>query len=520
MALVFRDTFTEASNTTLASHTPDTGTSWTKLLTAGTVAMQVTAATDIAEQDGTGSLSEGVLYTADATYSSADYEVAATIVGTLTSSDDAYVLAARVVDVNNMYAFELHDRDWRIHKRVAGTWTALGAGGTIEISDNVLSSGDRMSFVVVGTTLEARINGLLLESVTDSSLSAAGKAGMGIGAVVTAGNDTTTQAFDNFSVHSIVTGGSSETLRPNAAGDLNQWSHSDGTAGDANNYLSCDESVADDDTTFVETPDATPGALAVDLYNLGATAIGTGTIQKVTVTARIKRGAGWTSLDAAAPAMKIDSTTFYGLEGGLTTSYVDYSLVFYHNPADGTIWTTTDLDALQAGVSYIAENTGSNINSFRATQVFVTVDYTSAATCALTGTVTTAVESDIVTGGKTVILTLTGDTWVTAGATFDGQRQNIINGMDSAQAEAGGWDAKVKGLQGVAGVVRTSATVVTITLDAQAAYAITANETITVTVPSTALTGAAALVASPTFSVTNESSGSLMPMMMLMGVGA
>lgn len=123
------------------------------------------------------------------------------------------------------------------------------------------------------------------------------------------------------------------------------------------------------------------------------------------------------------------------------------------------------------------------------------------ATCALTGTVTTAIEADIVAGGKTIILTLTNDTWVTSGATFDGQRANIIAGLTSAQSELLGWNNVVKALQGVSGVVRTSDTVVTITLDAQITYQITAPETITVTVPSTALTGAVALVASPTFDI-------------------
>ena len=122
---------------------------------------------------------------------------------------------------------------------------------------------------------------------------------------------------------------------------------------------------------------------------------------------------------------------------------------------------------------------------------------------ALTGTATASItEADIVTGGKTIILTLTGDTWVTAGATFDAQRQNIIDGIDSAQSEANGWDAVVKATQGVAGVVRTSNTVVTITLDAFATYDITATETITATIPASALTGGVALVASPTFTVT------------------
>lgn len=121
---------------------------------------------------------------------------------------------------------------------------------------------------------------------------------------------------------------------------------------------------------------------------------------------------------------------------------------------------------------------------------------------ALTGTATTATEADIVAGGKTIVLTLTGDTWVTAGATFDAQRANIIAGLDSAQSELLGWDNVVKALQGVSGVVRTSDTVCTITLDAQATYSITADETITATIPATALTGGVAIVAAPTFDVT------------------
>ena len=144
-------------------------------------------------------------------------------------------------------------------------------------------------------------------------------------------------------------------------------------------------------------------------------------------------------------------------------------------------------------------------------------------TAAITGTATASItETDIVAGGKTIIITLTDGTWVTAGATFDAQRQAIINGIDSAQAEATGWDAVVKALQGVAGVVRTSNIVVTITLDAQATYNITAAETITVTVPSAALTGnGGAVVASPTFAIdfVPEASGPHLGTMGLLGVG-
>ena len=121
---------------------------------------------------------------------------------------------------------------------------------------------------------------------------------------------------------------------------------------------------------------------------------------------------------------------------------------------------------------------------------------------AVTGTATAGInEADVVTGGKTIILTLTGDTWVASGGTFDGIRQDIIDGLDSAQAEGTGWNAEVRDNLAVTTVVRTSDTIVTVTLSAQAAYNITATETITVTVPASALTGASPLVATPTFTV-------------------
>jgi hypothetical protein len=139
---------------------------------------------------------------------------------------------------------------------------------------------------------------------------------------------------------------------------------------------------------------------------------------------------------------------------------------------------------------------------------------------AITGTITASVtEADIVAGGKTLIITLTGDTWIAAGAgSFDLQRDEIIAGVTSAQSEATGWNLVPKALQSLAGVVRTSNTVVTITWDAFATYNITAQETITVTVPGTALVGTVSIVATPTFTV--STTGSSQSLLTMMGVGA
>ena len=64
------------------------------------------------------------------------------------------------------------------------------------------------------------------------------------------------------------------------------------------------------------------------------------------------------------------------------------------------------------------------------------------ATAAVTGTATASItETDVVAGGKTIIITLTGDTWIAAGAgSFDLQRDEIIAGLDSAQSELLGWN--------------------------------------------------------------------------------
>ena len=142
-------------------------------------------------------------------------------------------------------------------------------------------------------------------------------------------------------------------------------------------------------------------------------------------------------------------------------------------------------------------------------------------TATISGTATASItEVDVVAGGKTIIITLTGDTWQASGAPFDGQRLAILQGLDSAQSEGGGWNAQVRDLEVAGAVVRTSDTVVTITLSASAAYDITATETITVTVPSAAVTlSATEIVGAPTFTVSATISYIQTTAMMMAGVG-
>lgn len=143
-------------------------------------------------------------------------------------------------------------------------------------------------------------------------------------------------------------------------------------------------------------------------------------------------------------------------------------------------------------------------------------------TATITGTVTSgAVESGIVSGGLTIIITLSGDYWKQPGTGPIGSTANtqtLIDAIDSDSAEGTGWDAVVKtALVPATHVVRTSDTVCTITLPAAGSYDITAIETITVGVPAAVLYGGLALTGSPSFTVSPESTGRVQRFM-LMGV--
>jgi hypothetical protein len=108
-------------------------------------------------------------------------------------------------------------------------------------------------------------------------------------------------------------------------------------------------------------------------------------------------------------------------------------------------------------------------------------------TVAITGTLVAGgvTEAQVVTGGETGILTITGGTWaVAAGGVFDALRQSLIDAFDGSVAGGTGWDVKVKQAAAVTTIVRTSNAAVTFTTPAAGAYAISGDETVTITVPS------------------------------------
>ena len=120
----------------------------------------------------------------------------------------------------------------------------------------------------------------------------------------------------------------------------------------------------------------------------------------------------------------------------------------------------------------------------------------------VTGTVGASLtEVECVTGGETIILTLTNGQWNKNTTAFEAARQAMIDGMDSAQAESAGWDDEVKANEVVGAIVRTSDSVLTITLSASASYATTATETITIIIPAAIMEGQIESLAGGTFTV-------------------
>ena len=209
MAIIFNDTFTEGSNTALASHTPDTGTSWTETFStsAGVRVLQVEAGADVIRCSGN-SGDFGLIYTADVSYPSANYEVQATFLTTFDTLTPIYILA-RIQDVENMIALRLvlssGGSNAQLYKKIAGTWSTVGSAVTIADGSVVLLSVNGSAVKVYDDAVE-----VISETISDAEVAAAGKAGLGHGGgaelPISTDNTRSTSMIDSFSVNDLGSG--------------------------------------------------------------------------------------------------------------------------------------------------------------------------------------------------------------------------------------------------------------------------------------------------------------------------
>jgi hypothetical protein len=148
----------------------------------------------------------------------------------------------------------------------------------------------------------------------------------------------------------------------------------------------------------------------------------------------------------------------------------------------------------------------------------------SAVSAAITGTMTATVdEDDITTGGKTIIITLTGDTFKAAGTGPIGSTadtQALIDGFDAATNPGFGWNEEVRDKALTSEIVRTDDNTATWTVLAQSGFDIGAQQTVTGTIPTDVLvTGAGAITGVPTFTIDQIAAGGLRGSHSLLGVG-
>lgn len=204
MATIFNDAFTGTDTTQLQSHTPDTGTSWTRLW--GSVAALdwvITSNQATPENDA----DDGTIYTADASGYIADYYAQWTLVAAPASTTRPVYAFVRIQDVDNLYGVRLVSGagGCSLYKKVAGTWSTLGSGFTTP------ASGSVVKLEVIGSALKFYDDGVEVASATDTDISAAGKAGIGAGGgaelVNTTDDSNPTNIYDDFSVVTIPAAG-------------------------------------------------------------------------------------------------------------------------------------------------------------------------------------------------------------------------------------------------------------------------------------------------------------------------
>jgi hypothetical protein len=106
--------------------------------------------------------------------------------------------------------------------------------------------------------------------------------------------------------------------------------------------------------------------------------------------------------------------------------------------------------------------------------------------CVLTGTAVAGMTpAQVKTGGRKIVATLGGTTWAPGIGQANAQTTALLQGLASNKSEPNGWNARVRpALRNTH--LTVSGSVLTLTLPAVAAYAITQSETVTWTIPDTA----------------------------------
>ena len=204
-SVLFQDLFVETINSPeLNGHTPNIGTGWTRIFQSNASArIMVLANTNQARPDTTQTF-QGVIYQANGSYTSANYEVKAffnEIPPTDLSNFDVFWLFGRIQNINNFYAvrFGVQNNDCAIYKKVFSGFTLLKQFSSL---NSTFRENLSVCLRLHNDNISVFFNDLLVCSVQDNSIASAGSAGIGVGNIGVRGNDSIDikTRFKNFTV--------------------------------------------------------------------------------------------------------------------------------------------------------------------------------------------------------------------------------------------------------------------------------------------------------------------------------
>lgn len=208
MAAFVSDTFTGSDTTVLSSHTGETGATWTNIATDAAFGTQVIKSNRIfsAGPGGSG-------YTASGTPPSADYKVEADFVWIDGAASAVAIIGRMFVwnpAINSFDGYALQHRTYYGWQLISFNF---GGGSTLATIGAEMSSGTvHAKLEMIGTAIKAYLDGVEVASVSDSSFTATGLAGV----VSTFGGWTSTTGIhlDNFSADAAGGGGGGGTVIP------------------------------------------------------------------------------------------------------------------------------------------------------------------------------------------------------------------------------------------------------------------------------------------------------------------
>lgn len=134
-----------------------------------------------------------------------------------------------------------------------------------------------------------------------------------------------------------------QTLYPNAAGNNSQWTPLSG-----DNYTNVDESVSDNDTSYVYASSAG----TIDTYEYDSMTAVSGVVHGIqhNIWAR-KAMSGSVSV---APVTRPNATDYTGESQTVASTYADLMVIEETNPDTGLTWTISEVNAAQFGQKVVA----------------------------------------------------------------------------------------------------------------------------------------------------------------------